>query len=231
MITEFFLYLFIFINISSSLNEGKAKWIDEFEIKHSRWDWNYNSGTGYKQLISDFGGLSVVECGITESSSSSSYSDCSLLTFISKGEELSYETRLKFSNNNGKNDLGRGTKGFGFWDGIGDSFAWFISYSPESGLDPVGFLAQCRSSGKEIKSKKIVLDLTDWHNYRIDLETDLITFTIDGTEVASFPISMQNLKKCSIWVDNYQINKDHSREYLEVKMDEKLWIDWVKRYK
>jgi hypothetical protein len=227
-----FLYLFtICIITSSPLTKENTIWTDEFEIKHSRWKWDYNSGTGYKFLNPDFEGLSVVECGIRESASDSSYSDCSLLTFLPPQKVFTFKTRLKFSNNNGPDDSGRGTKGFGFWDGVGENFAWFISFSPESAINLVGFQVQVRSDGGAIQSTKIKIDLTKWHEYQIEVKENLINFYIDGVEQAYFSTSLNNLKKCSIWLDNYKINANLSREYLDSKLDEKLWIDWVKRIK
>ena len=233
MSINFFSYLCIFLFslllTSNQKKKGDLIWEDKFETKNSRWEWNYNSGTGYKKLLTTKENISVVECGISSLSSSKIYSDCSLLTFLSPHEVYSYETRLKFSNNNGFGDLGRGTKGFGFWDGEGNNFAWFISFSPESSSELIGFQAQTRTNGGDIRSKKIDLDLTKWHIYKIVMTTEVVKFLIDGKEIALFPNSIENLTKCSIWIDNYQVNDDYSREFLDIKIDEWLWVDWVRK--
>jgi hypothetical protein len=63
--------------VDSTLADAEAAWTDEFTNFNSRWEWNYNAGTGYKKLVT-IDSVSAVEAGITAYSSSSSYSDCSL---------------------------------------------------------------------------------------------------------------------------------------------------------
>ena len=60
--------IYIFILTLSGMSIAQAAWTDEFtSINYSRWDWNYNRGTGYKRLTT-IDTVSVAEIGITDQS-------------------------------------------------------------------------------------------------------------------------------------------------------------------
>ena len=209
------------------LPDSSYIWLDNFDDKKSHWEWTYNSGTGYKKILSNFDGkVNVVEGGITGFTNSTSYSDCSLITFINDTVHVAYEAYMKFSSNDGI-----GTKGFGFWDGIGNNFAWFFYASDESTNHLKGFNCIVRIEGNQLLKEKLNINLTDWHSYRVDLVNNKTIFYIDGTIIAEFNSRPINQKKCSIWVDNYKIHSDYNLSSLSLERDEVMYIDWVKRIK
>jgi len=77
MSNKIFTVIYVIAVVCAGCNPEEAVWNDEFTDLNSRWAWNYNKGTSYKRLTK-IDGASVVEIGITDQSSSSGYSDCSL---------------------------------------------------------------------------------------------------------------------------------------------------------
>ncbi len=216
------------IGLKKFREEKGVNWSDDFNEKNKRWEWDYNSGTGYKYLNSDFEGNTVLAAGISKLSDSLSYSDCSLYTYLKPDDEVTVEARMKFSDNNGFGDAGRGSRGFGFWDGAGHNVAWFFGLSPESLSEGQGFKAVVRNDGEKPLIKNIQIDLRDWHIYRIDLLNNRTRFLIDDIKIAEFAQRPRNLNKLSIWLDNYGVKSDTTRFYLGLKTDQKIWVDWVK---
>jgi hypothetical protein len=211
-------------------------WTDEFTGTNSRWDWAYQAGTGFHRLI-DRAELSLVEIRITQQSNSWSYSDCSLHETSHPYRSGTLEMRLKLSDDNGLTDDGKGTRGWGFWDGdvnpTTTDTVWFWSASPESAFIFTGLKAQMMINGQIILNQDISnVDMRDWHTYRIDIDAqDAETrFYIDGELVASTKRITDVYLRTEIWIDNYFINSNLTVGYLNLTRDETMLIDWVDYY-
>jgi PKD repeat protein len=218
--------------------ESENSWRDDFTSYDPRWDWGYNAGTGYKTL-GTVGGRSVCEGGITDASTSDEYSDCSLHHFLTVGndEPISAEMRMRYTDRNGLavGDQGKGTRGCGWWDGSewGDNVAWFVAFSPGNDESLVGYKCQVRVGGAWILNEDIsgIVDMTEWHVYRIDLLSDGTRFYVDDELVASTPYRPQQIDKIEAWVDNayvYYDNGNLARGLFDLDIDQKMYIDWVK---
>jgi hypothetical protein len=222
------LFLFNAVEIHSALSESLV-WIDDFTYKDARWNWASNAGTGYKECPKTVDGYSVCEGGVSASSTSSVYSDCSLHSFISVAESqlLRVEFRMRYT------DEEKGTKGCGWWDGssIGDNVAWFMYFSPESDVSLRGFRCQVRRAGTFHLNQLITVDMTQWHVYRVDLLSNGTFFYVDDQLAASSSHRPQVISKLDAWVDNgyiYFSGTDWRRGNLDLDINEKMFIDWTK---
>ena len=231
------LTVYLFINWFNTSTAEEAVWSDEFTYMDSRWDWNYNSGTGYKQLTT-IDGVSVVEIGITGQSSSSSYSDCSLHETSYQHTYGIFEARLRCTDDNGFNQSGHGTRGWGFWnfnDPTKADAAWFWSASPESDTSVVGFQVMVIRDSTIVFQKSLPgIDMREWHIYRVELLCTGTRFLVDGNEVATTSQCPDKLQRIEMWIDNYCIqvidNQLQPAGYLNVQNDQMMYIDWVKYY-
>jgi len=235
-----FVYAFVpRVSISGSVNVQPAfawDWVDEFESMNPRWEWDYQAGTGY-HFPATIDGYSVAEAGITDGSTSLSYSDCSLHSFVSLSDTdtVIAEMRLRCTDDNGITVPGQGSRGWGFWDGTewGNNIAWFWSASPESDPMFTGFLAGVRRDGVFYLLQQISIDMREWHTYRIEILSSGTKFLVDRVEVAFTSYKPRNLNKLDLWIDNYRIyfvNGELRKEYLNVGQNEKMYIDWVKMF-
>ena len=231
------LTVYLFINWFNTSTAEEAVWSDEFTYMDSRWDWNYNSGTGYKQLT-PIDGVSVVEIGITDQSSSSSYSDCSLHETSYQHTYGIFEARLRCTDDNGFNQSGHGTRGWGFWnfnDPTKADAAWFWSASSESDTSVAGFQVMVvRDSTIMFQKSLPEIDMREWHIYRVELLCTGTRFLVDGNEVATTSQGLDKLQRIEMWIDNYCIqvvdNQLQPVGYLNVQNDQMMYIDWVKYY-
>jgi len=214
----------------SGCNPEEAIWNDEFPDLNSRWDWNYNKGTGYKRLTK-IDGASVVEIGITDQSSSSSYSDCSLHEKSYQYQNGVFEARLRYAG-----DHKFGTIGWGVWnyeDTDRAEAAWF--WDSSSGGKATGFQAMV-AYDSAIKFQKHLpeIDIQKWHIYRIDLLPTGVRFFVDGDEVAFTSKRPGKLQRFEIWVDNYRVQMIDGKlspvGHLNMQQDQRIYIDWVKYY-
>ena len=207
-----------------------SDWNDEFTDYNPRWEWNYNKGTGYKQLTA-IDGASVVEIGITDQSSSSGYSDCSLHETNYQHHNGVFEARLRYAG-----DHKFGTIGWGFWnyeDGATVECAWFFDSS--TGGNASGFQAMvCSDSAIKFQKHLPEIDIQKWHIYRLELLPTSTRFFVDGDEVAVTSKRPSKLQRSEIWIDNYRLQvidgKIRSAGHLNMQQDQRIYIDWVRYY-
>ena len=235
---EHLIYLFIFCILicvpktPAAICLDPPIWADEFTSYHSRWDWSYNSGTGYKRLTT-VDGTSVVEIGITDRSTSSSYSDCSLHENNYSYSYGTFEARLRCTDEEGK-----GTRGWGTWNYQNPSsvdVAWFWSASSDS--DPLmrGLQVMVTVDSNTVFQQYIPnIDIREWHIYRIEFSSEGTRFYVDGNLVASTPEYPRKPQRSEIWIDNYVIQLiggvPTPSAYADVEQDQIMYIDWVKFY-
>ena len=205
-------------------------WEDEFTSRNSRWDWGYDEGAGYKQLTT-INGFSLVEIGITDRASSSSYSDCSLHEKYYHYNTGVFEMRLRYTGNNEF-----GTLGWGVWNYENPQAAeaaWF--WSSTTGGVAVGFQAMVAYGGIiRFQEHLPEINIQEWHTYRVDLLPTGTRFLVDGNEVAFTPLRPNKSQRFEIWVDNYRMKVTNGRlepiGYLYMNQDNRIYIDWVKYY-
>jgi hypothetical protein len=233
LICLFFFCVLIYVpKVPAAICLDPPIWADEFTSNHSRWEWSYNSGTGYKRL-GTVGGASVVEIGITDRSTSSSYSDCSLHEKDYRYSYGTFEARLRCTD-----EEGNGTRGWGTWNYQNPSsvdVAWFWSASSES--DPLmrGLQAMVTVDSKPVFQQHISdIDIREWHIYRIEFSSEGTRFYVDGNLVASTPEYPRKKQRSEIWIDNYVIQLMGGvpipSGYADVEQDQIMYIDWVKFY-
>jgi hypothetical protein len=214
----------------SICNSEKAVWNDDFTTFNSRWDWNYNKGTGYK-LLTTIDNVSVVEIGITDQSTSSSYSDCSLHEKSYQYNYGVFEARLRYTGDNGF-----GTMGWGFWNYENHEkaeCAWFWAASPESGALLSDFQAVVAiDSAIEYQKFLPEIDIEKWHIYRVEFSSDGVRFFVDGLEVASTSQCLSKQQRFELWIDNYRVQVVDDKAvpvgYLNIQQDQRMYIDWVR---
>ena len=233
--------LFIIVTISCSfltisLAGEDPVWEDTFSsVDNSRWQWDYNEGTGYKELaIID--GVSVVELGIKDNSTSSEYSDCSLHERSYQYNYGIFEARLKCTDNNTLGN-GQGTRGWGFWNyNNGLNSSWFWSLSPESADYLEGFKAVVIRDSQfplEFEEDLSEIDMKQWHVYRMEFLPTYTKFIVDEIEVASTTERPDEPQRFEFWIDNARISfidNQWYRDYLDVNQEQKMYIDWVRYY-
>lgn len=214
--------------IYAGCNPEEAVWRDEFTDYNPRWEWNYSKGTGHKQLTT-IDGAPVVEIGITDQSSSSSYSDCSLHEKSYQYHNGVFEARLRYAG-----DHKFGTIGWGVWnyeDASRAEAAWF--WDSSSGGKASGFQAMV-AYDSAIKFQKHLpeIDIQEWHIYRVDLSPTGVRFFVDGDEVASTSMRPSKLQRAEIWVDNARVQMVDSKlskaGHLDMQQDQRIYIDWVR---
>jgi len=230
MSNKVFTVIFAVVGICAGCNSEKAVWNDEFTDYNQRWEWGYNEGTGYKQ-ITEIDGASVVEIGITDQSSSSGYSDCSLHETRYQYHNGVFEARLRYAG-----DHKFGTIGWGFWnyeDGATAECAWFFDSS--TGGSSSGFQVMV-ASNSVIKFQKHLpeIDIQKWHIYRVELLPTSTRFFVDGVEVAATSKRPGKLQRITIWIDNYRLQvidgKISAAGHLNIQQDQRMYIDWVRYY-
>lgn len=207
-------------------------WLDEFEVEDPRWDWEYNQGTGEKELIQLPGGNPGVKIWIEPDTNPDTYSDCSLREISENYEFGVIEARLRLTDDNGLTDGGKGTRGWGFWDGNLEvlNVAWFWSASPESHPDISGFRVMVIRNSEFLLNQEISIDMREWHTYRVELTSEGVRFYVDGVEIAATQGRPANQQRIELWVDNMAVqinNETYSREYLDLNQDQAMYIDWV----
>jgi hypothetical protein len=209
-------------------------WVDNFSEQHpTRWNWAYNAGTGYKKLAGLPQGYSGLEIGVSRFSQAGVYSDCSLHQPNSLYSYGVLEMHLSLSDDNGISDAGRGTRGWGLWDGNLDRIdaAWFWSASEESSPNLTGLRAMLVRDGTLVLNQPLEVDMREWHVYQIDLSSQGTRFWVDGNLVASTPQRPANPQRIELWVDNMavrMVEQGYERSYLALSLDQKMYIDWVK---
>ena len=230
MSNKIFTVIYVIAVVCAGCNPEEAVWNDEFTDLNSRWAWNYNKGTGYKRLTK-IDGASVVEIGITDQSSSSGYSDCSLHEDGYQYHNGVFEARLRYAG-----DHKFGTIGWGFWnyeDGATVECAWFFDSS--TGGNASGFQAMVVNDSA-IKFQKHLpeIDIQKWHIYRVDFLPTGTRFFVDGDEVAVTSKRPSKLQRAEIWIDNYRLQvidgKIRSAGHLNMQQDQRIYIDWVRYY-
>jgi hypothetical protein len=236
-VSGFILFLFIsglsIRSFARAQSDDSLVWIDEFQTKEPRWDWDYNRGTGYKQIVQLPEAPSALEIGISAGASPSGYSDCSLHENQANHQTGIVEMRLRVSDDNSVPGGGLGTRGWGFWDGnltTADA-AWFWSASPESDPNLVGLRAQVFRDGELLVNEPVEVDMTAWHSYRIELGLDRTTFYVDGVKVASAPFRPKNLQRVELWIDNLALRlhpTSYDARFLAVNTDQSMYIDWIR---
>lgn len=205
-------------------------WIDGFSSQNTRWSWGYYSGTGYHICPTTIDGYVCVENGITDASSPSEYSDSPLYVIqsFSGTDILIVEGRFRFTDDNGITDSGKGTRGFGFWKLDQSNIAWFWSASPESTEEYRGLRAVVSRDGTVYLNQPISgVDIKEWHIYKIVISSTGTKFWIDGELVAESSYRPNAMDQFMMWIDNYRIPQFN---YLNLNIDEKMYIDWVKFY-
>jgi hypothetical protein len=214
---------------STALQDDHESWWDEFVDQNPRWDWEYAAGTGYKELTTLPGGISVVELGVTSQSNQSEYSDGSLHETSPNYQTGILETRLHLSS-----EEITGTTGWGFWDASLSviNAAWFWYASSDSHPDLAGFRAMVVRDNQFMFNQELSLDLEEWHVYRIELRPDGTKFYVDGAEVASTFERPANDQRAELWIDNMAVHilQDYSSytiSYLDLDQDQMLFADWV----
>jgi len=213
-----------------AMSTEKAVWNDEFTDCDSRWEWTYNKGTGYKRLTT-IDGVSVVEIGITDKSSSSEYSDCSLHETTHQYQNGVFEARLRYVG-----DGKFGTIGWGFWnykDPQKGVCVWFLDST--TGGNASGFQAMVASDGAITFQKHLPeIDIQKWHIYRVELLPTGTRFFVDGVEVAATSKRPSKLQRAEIWVDNYRLQlidgKMSPAGHLNIRQDQRIYVDWVRYY-
>jgi len=217
------------VESASGCDPEEALWSDEFTSLTTRWE-NYNEGTAYKRFTT-IDGFSVVEIGITDQSSSSSYSDCSLHEKSYQYDSGVFEVRLRYS---GDNEFG--TMGWGFWNYENPQdieAAWF--WNATTGGVASGFQAMVAyNSAIQFQKHLPEIDIQEWHIYRVDLLPTGTRFFVDGNEVAFTSLRPSKPQRFEMWVDNYRVRvidgKLDAFGYLDMDQDQRIYIDWVRYY-
>ena len=230
VVADITIHSIIYSGYGSICDPEEAVWADEFTNRNSRWDWNYNEGTAYKQLTT-IDGFSVVEIGITSQSSSSSYSDCSLHErsyYIYNGV---FEARVRYVG-----DHQFGTLGWGVWNYENPQdaeAAWF--WDSSTGGIASGFQAMVAYNGAiQFQEYLPDIDIEQWHVYRVELSPTGTRFFVDDNEVASTSRRPSKPQRFEIWVDNYRIEIVGGNlqpvGYLDLQGNHKIYIDWARYY-
>jgi predicted esterase len=206
--------------------EGQWTWQDEFTSKNARWSWSYYQGTGYHICPTTIDGFVVAENGITDETTGDAYSDCALPSAQTIGATTSIvlEGRFRFTDDNGVTDNGKGSRGFGVWDGSAN-VAWFMSCSPESAEEYRGLRAIVQKAGSTVLNTALSsIDIKQWHTYKIVITATTTTFYIDEQQVAYVANRPNVMAEIVMWIDNYRVPQ---MDYLDVVIDQKMYIDYV----
>jgi len=223
------------LTISSTGNVYLPRWSDDFDMMDPRWNWAYSQGTGFLR-IGTVDGYSVAEIGITDASTRFGYSDGSLFLVdrpaVGDTEIVAIEVRARFTDDNGITTPGQGSRGIGFWDAAmpePQNIAWFFSLSPESIPQYAGWWAWVRINGVDVLKQDLigVVDMLQWHVYRIELLESETRFLVDGNLVASCSGRPTNLQGWSNWIDNY-VYTTTGLNYLDVTQDQTLYMDYAR---
>jgi hypothetical protein len=209
---------------------GEPLWQDEFDSYGPRWAWRYSAGTGFK-IIRD----GILEAGVTDQSNRRVYSDCSLHEDKLSWEEGIVEMRLRYC----AEDVKAGSLGWGFWTGKPwpmevVTAAWFVSLSPPSDPELVGFRAMVIRNGVYLLSQPLSVNLKDWHVYRVEMTSTGTRFFIDGKQVAACQKSPGGKHRVEVWVDNLCVRKEEGRlqrSQVDVPEEQKVDVDWVRFFK
>ena len=218
------------IDAAMPCDRDLALWSDEFSTMQSRWDWAYGMGSGYRQLV-DLSGTPAVEIGITDASTSSAYSDCSLHETEYGIDSGIIEMRLRYEGSDGF-----GTMGWGVWNYVNPSAveaAWFYDGSSDGGI--TGFQAMMLAdSAMAFQQHLPAIDPSDWHVYRVELSASGTRFFVDDHLVAFTPATLALAQRIEIWVDNYHVeisgNVLVAAGFFDVAQTERIFVDWVRFY-
>ena len=226
-----FAILLISISVFGIFCAGKteAAFFDDFTDQNARWAWNYRAGTGFHNLTT-VDGLSVVEAGITNLSTTGAYSDSSTHETTTTHTAGSVEMRIKCTDDDGLTDSGVGSRGWGYWNvqfGAQNNAAWFWMASPQSDAAYSGLRAMVIINGAFVYNQLLNVDVKQWHTYRVDLAPDGSHFYVDGAEVGYYASKPTVNMRVEMWLDNYKVP---AMTYLASSIYERLYIDWVRLY-
>lgn len=207
----------------------------------SRWDW-WHHGTGQHALTAG-----VAELTVTSESHAGEYSDAEINDYR-RGYERGFpwepgvrlEIRARASDDNGvSSPVGRGTRGFGFWnlgkggDGAPDAMsnAWFISISPETFGGFGLFAATVFDRGRIMLFQPLAIDLRHWHDYGIVWTPGGVTFLVDRRPVAATAAAPDDALGFVAWIDNYRLTITAggiTTSFLDLDNDQTLFVDRVR---
>ena len=104
--------------------------------------------------------------------------------------------------------LDRGSRGWGFWNGslnrTQSEIAWFTCVNGD-GYTNNGFYAVTQAYGDAVPVMTQIsdIDLTEWHEYCIDWQSDSVSFWIDGVLKARHITGVPQYEmRCDVWIDN-----------------------------
>jgi hypothetical protein len=213
-------------------NSDLIYWFDNFEYKDPRWDWDYEQGEAERELVSLPNGNPGLKIWVKSEANSSGYSDCSLREISEDYLFGVMEAHLRLTDDNGLTDDGKGTRGWGFWDGNLEvlNVAWFWSASPESDLEISGFRVMVMRNNEFLLNQEIQIDMREWHTYRVEITQEGTKFFVDNVEIASTEGRPAKQQRIELWVDNMAIqvnNGIYSTKNLNLIQDQAMYIDWV----
>jgi hypothetical protein len=205
--------------------------VEEFKDNHTlaldgvHWD-TYCAGTGYQSCPVNVDGLgaTICEIGVTDASSSAAYSDGNIreLSYAHDGNDH-YVGRLRVVG------LGKGTKGWGFWNGgVGSSEAiWFWWGSDDLASNLRGFRALVIDGGSITYNLALAsVDIEAYHTYEVIRYGTIASFIIDGATVGYYDGTVpDSAMRVETWVDN-RVWPDET--YLDLDINQLIYIDWQK---
>lgn len=201
------------VSAAGSAN-AKAGWLDHLVDKNARWAWAYAQGNGFETCPATIDGLtnSVADIGFN-ATVAGTYSDGNLhegAVSHTGWERVTFRLRV--------DALGKGTKGWGFWNANAGSpdTCWFWWASPDSYLDVQGLRAMIAIAGVNQISVPIAgVDLTAWHEFSIVRDGAGARFLADGAVVASHTsIGSGAAMRLECWNDNAYYTNPVTRAYL-----------------
>jgi hypothetical protein len=76
-------------------------------------------------------------------------------------------------------------------------------------------------------SVRLDLDVTDWHQYRLDWGSDTCRFQVDGSPCFETPVSPRGRLGLVIWIDNQYaaLEPDGSLKYGTLETSEPAWLE------
>lgn len=213
---------------------------DDFETPSTRWEW-WTNGTG-ASVVAD--GVAAFE--VSAESRSDAYSDSEINDYrrgyergFPWGPGIHMEIRARSSDDNGRvSGMGRGTRGFGFWNlETGGASAskpmsnvWFLSASPET-LGVGIFAAIVFDRGEATLLAPLDIDLRQWHDYEIVWTSNGATFFVDDRPLAATPRVPKEALGFVAWIDNYRFVFTPDgivTRFLDLDRDQTLSVDRVR---
>ena len=199
-----------------------AAWLDEFTNYEPRWDWGYQSGTGYQLVDQERAIIGI------RPQAGQYYSDCALRTAtIYPSGRMGAVLRCTDSGAN----PAVGTRGWGFWDGRtgagSTNAAWFWAASEESAPVLRGFQANVLRDGLGVYQQVLPgIDITQDHEYAVEIGGGS-RFYVDGVLVAETVEQPSGRQRVEFWIDNQSIAVDGTRSVHPVLADQAMLIDWA----